>query len=100
MREVGADTSVIEGFVSKMSAGSDPIASLNNPRIPAHVRSFVTNTINAVDQSTPYVAAQFFYGREDPIPQMFQKFVNTLEGNQNCDNLRYYLKRHIEVDGN
>lgn len=30
---------------------------------------------------------------------MFQRFVNTLEKDKKCEMLKYYLKRHIEVDG-
>ena len=57
------------------------------------------NTLSAIEKPTPYVASQFFFGREDPIPQMFQRFVNTLEGEKKCEVLRYYLERHVEIDG-
>lgn len=36
---------------------------LKNKSIPYGVASFVMNTVNSLDKSTPYVAAQFFYGR-------------------------------------
>ena len=84
MKEVGADTSAIQDFISEVRAGKDPNAILDNPHIPNYVNKFVSNTLNAINQSIPYVAAQFFYGREDPIPQMFQKFVSTIQGNKNC----------------
>jgi hypothetical protein len=50
--------------------------------------------------SIPYTAGQFFFGREDPIPQMFTKLVKTVEDNKlECKTLKYYLNRHIELDG-
>ena len=45
----------------------------------------------------------FFYGREDIIPEMFRRLLNTLYGaKHNDDRLRhfiYYVDRHIELDG-
>lgn len=97
MREVGADTSVIRNFIQNISGGKDVHQELKDPRIPNDIRVFVTNTLAAIEKPTPYVASQFFYGREDPIPQMFQKFVNSLDENKSkkCEVLKYYLKRHI-----
>lgn len=63
------------------------------------MKKFVSNTVSSLDRPTSYIASQFFYGREDPIPQMFQRFVDTLDKDQSCEFLKYYLKRHVEVDG-
>lgn len=78
MKEVGADTSVVTNFVGQISNGADVHKELKNERIPAHVRSFVSNTLQVVDRSPAYVASQFFFGRESPIPQMFDKFIKTI----------------------
>jgi len=99
MKEVGADTSVITNFVNNVSKGKDPREELKNSQIPQHVRVFVNNTLDSLDRPTSYVASQFFYGREDPIPEMFQRFVNTIEKNQSCELIKYYLQRHIIIDG-
>src|SRR4029077_15630138 len=52
---------------------------------------------------TEEVLAAFFYGREDIIPEMFGRLLDTLYGAQhNNDCLRhfiYYIDRHIELDG-
>ena len=44
-----------------------------------------------------------FYGREDIIPEMFRRLLDTLYGaGHNNDRLRhfiYYIDRHIELDG-
>lgn len=46
------------------------------------------------------IASMFLYGREDPIPKMFQSLLNTLEREHlKVPNLKIYLERHIDVDG-
>ena len=47
------------------------------------------------------VAAAFFYGREDIIPDMFRAFVSKLHAESGPELARfvYYIDRHIEVDG-
>ena len=47
------------------------------------------------------MAAAFTYGREDLIPDMFTGLVARLsrEHPGRLDTFRYYLERHIEVDG-
>ena len=53
--------------------------------------------------STEEVLAAFFYGREDVIPEMFRRLLDTVYGaRHNSDRLRhfiYYIDRHIELDG-
>jgi hypothetical protein len=53
--------------------------------------------------STEEVLAAFFYGREDIIPEMFGRLLNTLYGakhnNDRVRNFIYYIDRHIELDG-
>ena len=99
MEEVGANTKPIRDFVNNIKQGKNIFKELENPQIPSYVQKFVLNTLLAIEKPTPYVASQFFFGREDPIPQMFQKFVNTLQAEKKCEVLKYYLARHIEVDG-
>jgi hypothetical protein len=47
------------------------------------------------------IAAAFTYGREDLIPEMFGRLVGQLERQfpGRLGTLRYYLDRHIELDG-
>ncbi len=88
MEEVGADTTLIRAF-------------LETPRlelVPHHVRPFVSFTLEtALHGPLVEVAAAFFYGREQLIPGMFTGILETLP--QDCSTLRYYLERHVQVDG-
>ena len=53
--------------------------------------------------TTEEVLAAFFYGREDIIPEMFRRLLDTLYDAKHDDGrLRhfiYYIDRHIELDG-
>lgn len=69
-------------------------------------REFVTFNLNLARHGKIHeVAAAFFFGREKLIPDMFTSILNDLEENFNnkeknlFPNLRYYLERHIEIDG-
>ena len=70
----------------------------------AHVQAFVAHTMALANSgSIEEVLAAFFYGREDIIPDMFRRLLNTLYGaKHNDDRFRhfiYYIDRHIELDG-
>jgi hypothetical protein len=102
MEEVGADTSPIQHFVQKLSIGIDPRTALqSDDRIPESVRQFVAGTMELAMHGAPHeVAAAFFFGREDLIPDMFQLLVDEVAANGlQAPGLQYYLKRHIELDG-
>ncbi len=102
MDEVGADTQLIRQFVQKLVAGTNPSAALQaDERIPASVRQFVENTLQVALHGAPHeVASAFFFGREDLIPDMFQLLVDEVEASGlPTDGLKYYLRRHIELDG-
>ncbi|PSR20630.1 MAG: antimetabolite toxin biosynthesis protein MgoB [Sulfobacillus acidophilus] len=101
MTEVGADIGPIMTYVESVRTGENPIEALDRPEIPAAVRAFVTQTLTLAQQAPLHeVAAAFFYGREDLIPQMFSALMRDwqLQGRP-VDRFVYYLERHIEVDG-
>ena len=104
MGEIGASTRRFERFRSLALAGVPVVVALRLSGAPPHVQVFVAQTMALADSgSTEEVLAAFFYGREDIIPEMFRRLLNTLYGTgSNDDRLRhfiYYIDRHIELDG-
>jgi hypothetical protein len=101
MDEVGADTSLIRCFTAQLALGAPWQDLLEDLSIPPAVRDFVSETLGcALHGSIVEVAAAFFFGREDVIPEMFQRLLG-LWGNAKAEvpHFTYYLERHIELDG-
>ena len=104
MRDIGASTRQFEKFRSLALIGVPIEVALMRIGAPSHVQAFVAHTMTLANSgSTEEVLAAFFYGREDIIPEMFRRLLETLYGAKNeNDRLRhfvYYIDRHIELDG-
>ena len=104
MRDIGASTRQFEKFRSLVFVGVPVEVALRRIGAPRHVQAFVAHTMALANSgSTEEVLAAFFYGREDIIPEMFRRLLDTLYGaKHNNDRLRhfiYYIDRHIELDG-
>ena len=101
MDEVGADASGFRAFLSLLELGRTVDESLNGIRARKPVRDFVRSTLDmAQNGETVEVAAAFLHGREDPIPTMFEQLLERLGGEgPEAPRFRYYLERHIELDG-
>ena len=101
MREVGADTKQFEHFLALVASGIDPVDAMHAAGVPEHVRSFVSHTLRtAAHASTLTVMASFFHGRESVIPQMFTALLKRWQiPDDRAPMFVFYLKRHIEVDG-
>jgi hypothetical protein len=101
MREVGASTAKVERFICLLQAGQPPAVALSQSDIPEAVEDFVGLTLStACHGSCSEVLGSFFFGREDPIPQMFSSVLKnwTVEPSR-APTFVYYLERHIELDG-
>ena len=102
MRECGADTFAIDNLLRGLTHGDDwELALKRSGALPA-VQSFVRSTFGFVASGKLHVvAAAFTFGREDLIPEMFRGFLR--EQDQRMEGrlatFRWYLERHIEVDG-
>jgi len=102
MTQAGCNLSSINTFIDQVQ-GTNPIEkSLLASNAPSGTMDFVKNTFSVVNSGTVHVqAAVFTFGREDLIPGMFLNFVREI--NKQSENkisiLKYYLERHIEVDG-
>ena len=101
MREVGADTTQFTHFLDLVTKGIDPVDAMHAAGVPAHVRTFVTHTLHtAARESTLTVMTSFFHGRENVIPRMFTALLQRWQIDEGLAPMFvFYLKRHIEVDG-
>jgi hypothetical protein len=102
MHQCGADTSQIETFIATLKKTGDFSLAFATSETPKEARDFVDFTFNVIGSGKDYLqAAIFTFGREDLIPGMFISIVNDLHRNfpDAISIFRYYLERHIEVDG-
>jgi hypothetical protein len=104
MADVGAGTLQFDRFCTLAQGGIPVEAALAQVGAPPHVQAFVAHTMALTRSgSTEEVLAAFFYGREDIIPDMFRRLLNSLydakRDNDRIRNFIYYIDRHIELDG-
>lgn len=102
MREAGASTARIEKFIALLQEGQSVSAALDLAEVPDCVGQFVRHTFAVIERGHAHeIASAFTYGREDLIPEMFNRLVSQLERQfpARLSTLRYYLDRHIELDG-
>ena len=77
MRDIGASTLQFDRFCSLAQVGVPVEVALAQIGAPRHVQAFVTHTMALANSgSTEEVLAAFFYGREDIIPEMFQRLLS------------------------
>lgn len=99
MVEVGADTSRISDFLNSMNELDSVLRTIQNSDLNPAVKSFLKFTFETIQTEEPHkIAAAFTFGREELIPDMFLKIVCSA-GKDAYPKLEYYLKRHIELDG-
>ncbi len=91
MVEVGARTQPILEFCK----------TLDFKNISSAVKNFVAFNLEIATSAPPHqVAGAFLFGREKVIPGMFQGILDYLNCNNiQCPTLKYYLTRHIQLDG-
>ena len=101
MAESEAGTFPINTLIQQLADGKPLAEAMQHAAPPPEAAAFVETTFNLLQQNQLHVtAAAFTFGREDLIPEMFQNLVRDLRTNlQKVDLFDYYLKRHIEMDG-
>lgn len=102
MEQAGCDLEPIQTFIKNLKKNIPIVESGIIAGIPVESAEFIENTFSVINSDVPYLqAAVFTFGREDLIPGMFISFVNELnkQTNNKISVLKYYLERHIEVDG-
>lgn len=101
MDEINADRKNINEFLNFLEQGLDVEQALNRIKADDKIKEFVNYTFSIIKKNKPHLtAAAFTYGREDVIPEIFIKIIKELDPkNKKYSNLKYYLDRHIEIDG-
>ncbi|RFC55575.1 DUF3050 domain-containing protein [Brumimicrobium aurantiacum] len=102
MDEVGADTSRISKFVEEVGDLSSVNEYLDQADLKPAEKEFLKFTFDVIQSNEIHkIAAAFTFGREDLIPDMFIAIIEKSNNEHNVDypKLMYYLKRHIELDG-
>jgi hypothetical protein len=97
MDEVGADTANARAFVTQVENGASIETAFDVARVPLASRAFVRATFAVIDEHRPHaIAAAFTIGREDAIPGMFTRLLQSLP---NAPKMKTYLERHVDLDG-
>jgi hypothetical protein len=100
MEEAGADTRPIRGFTSEIATGSAWEISLQHVPVPPAAAAFVRTTMDVIGRPLWARVAAFTIGREEVIPSMFSSLIGELDARRpQLSRLRWYLQRHVDVDG-
>ncbi|WP_372753883.1 DUF3050 domain-containing protein [Mariniflexile sp.] len=101
MKQINANTNQIEDFIENIKQGFSISEAATNVNLRFETLKFVEFTFSVINTNKPHVkASAFTFGREDVIPDMFFQIINKSKTNDNSfSKLTYYLKRHIELDG-
>ncbi|TXE15751.1 DUF3050 domain-containing protein [Psychroserpens burtonensis] len=101
MLQTNANTHEINKFIKLIKSEHSIEYSLNEINIDRRVADFVKFSFSIIDTNKPHlVASAFTFGREDVIPDMFIEILkNSHSENKPYSKLKYYLERHIELDG-
>lgn len=102
MSRCGANTAGIDGFLSDLRRGVPVQTALSSPTVPEAARYFVQHTFKIIGSGDlGAIASAFAYGREDLLPDVFQRIVDKLnvDAGGQLEHFQYYLQRHIGLDG-
>ena len=79
MEEIGADRGPFDRFIDSLKSGTPLNEALSASDIPPGVAPFVSNTIDSTSMKVHEVAANFLFGREAIIPDMFRGILGQSE---------------------
>jgi len=102
MVRCGANTAGIDTFLNVLRQGSTVSVALKLPTVPGGARRFVRKTFDIIEGGNlRAIASAFTFGREDLLPAVFQRIVDelNLEAGGALEDFKYYLERHIDLDG-
>ncbi len=111
MRAIGANVDPILKFVDLVREGHLLHVAMHKADVPKASQEFVLTTMDIINVGRPHaICSAFTIGREQAIPKMFLEIVRELHAlpetgpessgpRTGVAKLRYYLERHIEIDG-
>ncbi|MFI6048800.1 DUF3050 domain-containing protein [Streptomyces violascens] len=100
MEESGADTGPIRSFLDRLRAGTPVREALKLAEAPPAAADFVAETWGIIESSPLHCqAAAFAFGREDLIPDMFDRVLRIEGAQAQLATFKDYLVRHIALDG-
>ncbi|NQX86375.1 MAG: DUF3050 domain-containing protein [Flavobacteriaceae bacterium] len=101
MHQINASTANIDNFLKHLRHGKTIDESLKDSAIEPQTADFIKFTFDIIDSKEAHkIASAFTFGREDIIPDMFYEIIDKSQtDNKDCSKLKYYLDRHIELDG-
>ncbi len=102
MTQCGANTKEVTTFIESLQRNGDFQTAFEKAGTPAAAADFVGFTFEMINSKKDYLqSAVFTFGREDLIPGMFISIIGDIHKNfpGSVDIFKYYLERHIEVDG-
>lgn len=102
MQEIDCNLTPIRTFLSLIEKGVSINQALIESNAPKGAQDFVNHTFSIIESGAIHsIAGVFTYGREDLIPGMFLSIIDALQKEHafNAPKLKYYVQRHIDVDG-
>lgn len=100
MEEVDASIQRIKVFLDSVRAEGITTA-LEREQVPKPMKKFMASTFDIIELGKPHeIAASFAYGRENLVPLMFLKILESCQVSATQAPLfHYYLERHAHLDG-
>lgn len=102
MEQAGANKLPIQELIASLQQGKPVDQALAASSLPDAAKKFAQHTFDLIEKNQLHIlAAVFTFGREDLIPDMFLSILQKIEpgSNYSIDLTKYYIERHIEVDG-
>ena len=102
MLQCRASTAAIDGLINALRGGASFRDAIGLPIVPEITRPFVEQTFRIIESGQLCaIVSAFAFGREKVLPGVFQRIVDKLnaESRGQLNDFRYYLERHIVLDG-
>jgi len=101
MLQIKANTAQIDELLSQLDEEKSIRSIIEGLQVEKCAKDFMRFTFEVIESGKAHcIAAAFTFGREDLIPDMFIEILKQADSkNTKFNKLRYYLDRHIELDG-